>query len=648
MELALEGERARVIVADADVVVAADIEVAAGVPADQERDVDTRAARLAVDEHGAAADAADAFDGEADVELAGCQGLFRHRLQVLAEQVVVEHQPVLVHIEREAAAVVAIGEQAAFLLGRCAFDRGRHDQRAVAELRRRRQADFLERRRVDIALTAARVAPAAGRTPEFGAAVVERQHAVAAGLDPPQVDHLAQFLGVLLGEVVTLREVGVDVIEFPVVVIERGVRLMVGHGLPAVGPDAAVTEHLEILHLLARRRRRGLRRKGVEQAGAVHRHLRMTVDDVRTRRADRLEDGRRNVGDVVELVADAALVADAGRPVRDQRIADAATMGVLLVALVRCVADRSPAPGIVVEAFRRADLVDACDRLFDRLRPAVEIARVVDHAGRAAFLAGAVVGHQQEQRVVEFATGGEVIHQPADLRVGVFEEAGESLLQAQRQRAFIRREFDPGLHARIARRKVSIRRDDAKLLLPLVPLLPHHIPAGVELAAVLVDVFLRRLMRRMRRAERDVEEERLFRHGCLLRVHHADRLIDQVFAEVITLIRRLRRLHRMIVAGQIRTPLVGLAFEEAVVAVEAACERPLVERAGRRCLLHRGEVPLADGEGGVAARPQHFGNRRRALRHGAGAVRIARAPVGEPAHADRMVIAAGHQRGAGR
>ncbi len=65
---------------------------------------------------------------------------------------------------------------------------------------------------------------------------------------------------------------------------------------------------------------------------------------------------------------------------------------------------------------------------------------------------------------------------------------------------------------------------------------------------------------------------------------------------------------RMVVADEFGVELVGLALEEAVEPVEAAGERPLVERAGGRALFHRGEVPLADAERGVALLAQHLGN----------------------------------------
>jgi hypothetical protein len=79
----------------------------------------------------------------------------------------------------------------------------------------------------------------------------------------------------------------------------------------------------------------------------------------------------------------------------------------------------------------------------------------------------------------------------------------------------------------------------------------------------------------------------------------------------------------VVVVHQVGVELVGLALEEAVEAVEAASQRPLVEGSGGRRLLHRAQVPLADREGGVALVAQHLG-------HGRGVVGDVAQHVGKP------------------
>ncbi len=129
--------------------------------------------------------------------------------------------------------------------------------------------------------------------------------------------------------------------------------------------------------------------------------------DSRRLDADRLEDGRRDVGDVVVLVADGAAVLDARRPVDDHRVADAAAVGVLLVALEGRVAGLRPTGRVVVVVQRPAQLVDVLQHVLDaQVDVAAGDGVEVDLLGLAdwaALLAGAVVRDQHDQRVLELA-----------------------------------------------------------------------------------------------------------------------------------------------------------------------------------------------------------------------------------------------------
>ena len=119
------------------------------------------------------------------------------------------------------------------------------------------------------------------------------------------------------------------------------------------------------------------------------------------------------------------------------------------------------------------------------------------------------------------------------------------------------------------------------------------------------------MVRRVLGPEGHVQEEGLARAGRLLVADEADRLVHDVGREVV--VGRVGRLDVVVVEHQFRMPLVGLALQEAEVAVEAALQRPLVVGAGGRRVLHGGEVPLAHGEGGIALVAQHLG-------HGGGVV----------------------------
>ena len=413
--------------------------------------------------------------------------------------------------------------------------------------------------------------------------------------------------------------------------------------LPAARPDAAMAKHLEILDRLAGRLVARLGRKAVGQAGAMDRLLRHAVDRVGRRHTDDLEQGRRDVGDMMKLGPHATAIGDAGRPMHHQRIAHTAAMGVLLVALARRVAGLRPAPGIVAVRIRAADVIKAGHRLLDGGRDAVVVAHRVDHAHRAAFLAGTVVRHHQEHGVVELTDGLQERRHPADVVIGVIEKSGESLLQAKRQRLLGRTQLGPGLDARISRREFGVGRHDAHLLLARKPLLANRIPASIEAAAVLGDVLGRRLVRRVGRTECEIEKKRFFRDQRFLVAHETDCMIDQVFGEVIAVFGALRLIDRMVVVVELGHELVGLALLKAIEAIEAATERPLIVGPGRRGLFHRRQMPFADRKRGIAGRAQHLGKRGSAARDRAGAVGIAGVPVRQATHADRMVIAPGEQ-----
>src|SRR6185503_4760870 len=106
---------------------------------------------------------------------------------------------------------------------------------------------------------------------------------------------------VLVGEVVGFRKILVEMIKLPAIDLEGRAGRMKGDGLPALVPQAAMTEHLEVLRTLARRS------GGVAQAGgetlALERHLRHAVDRLRRRQADGVDQCRCQIAGVAELVA---------------------------------------------------------------------------------------------------------------------------------------------------------------------------------------------------------------------------------------------------------------------------------------------------------------------------------------------------------
>ena len=269
---------------------------------------------------------------------------------------------------------------------------------------------------------------------------------------------------------------------------------------------------------------------------------------------------------------------------------------------------------------------------------------LVEAAGLAPLRAGAVVGEDHDQRVVQRSEALERRQDAADLRVGVGQEAGEDLLLAGQHAPLLAREVGPGLHplrplgqhgalGHHTRGKLAVEQLGA----PDVPSLVEHAPVGV-------DPLGRHVVRGMHGAEGEVQEEGLAGRPLLLVLHHADRLIGQVLAEVVALLGPAGRLDVVVVADEIGGPMVRVPLQEPVVALEAEAERPGREGAGGRALPAGGEVPLADGHRRVAGVAQETGERGRRLGESGVVAGEAQRDVGQEAHPHRVVVAPGEER----
>src|SRR5207244_11895852 len=86
---------------------------------------------------------------------------------------------------------------------------------------------------------------------------------------------------------------------------------------------------------------------------------------------------------------------------------------------------------------------------------------------------------------------------------------------------------------------------------------------------------LRRLMGGVHGAERQVKKEGpVGAHGPEV-PNPADRLIDEVLAQVVPVLRPAGRFDVVVVGGQLGVELVSLSLQEAVEAVEALLQRPV-------------------------------------------------------------------------
>ena len=169
-----------------------------------------------------------------------------------------------------------------------------------------------------------------------------------------------------------------------------------------------------------------------------------------------------------------------------------------------------------------------------------------------------------------------------------------------------------------------------------------------NLPRVLVRPFPRDVVRRVRRSGREVKEERLIRRHLLCVGDHRLRLLDEVWREVIALLRCLLGLGLRVVAHELRVGLIRVAAEEAVEPFEPAAEWPAVVRSCRRHRLFRRQVPLPDAVGVVAVAQENL--REKPVFEWNVAVRsgIAGRAVREAGQMIGMVIAAGDDAGARR
>ncbi len=268
-----------------------------------------------------------------------------------------------------------------------------------------------------------------------------------------------------------------------------------GIGTPAVEIDGALAEHLEVLRL-TRYFDVGVV-KGRREAHPLDLALGDAVDGSGRLHLEDVEHGRHQVDGVRELRSNGVLGLDALGPVDDAQVGCAATRRFAFPATEGRVGGVRPAPGVMRIGRRIAPLGDVLQVLGQGVGNVVEEQILVEGAVRAAFGRGAVVGDEDDQRVVELVHHLEEGDQLADVVIHIgkvrgvnFHLVGVNVLLLLVQRL-------PRLHVRIGRRELRFRGADAHLDLVLQGFLAVIIPAGVELALVLGDPFLGGVVRSM-------------------------------------------------------------------------------------------------------------------------------------------------------
>jgi hypothetical protein len=327
-----------------------------------------------------------------------------------------------------------------------------------------------------------------------------------------------------------------------------------------------------------------------------------------------------DVGAVVVLVADLALGGDAGGPVDDERVADAALVDVALEHPVRRGERGRPAGRVVVVGVRAAEPVDHGQVLLEVVGVATEDLALVDRAVRRALARRAVVGAVEDDRVVELPGLLEVVDDAAHLGVGVLGEPGVDLGHAAEHRLLGVVEAVPRAHHvgrverpvghRVERRQLRALGQDPALDHPRQHPLAVGLVAVVERALVLGDVVLGAVVRGVVGAGAEPQVPGLVGLRLLGVADHAQRLVGEVLGQVVAVLGEGRLVDVVVVLGEAGIPVVRLAADEAVEAVVALAERPVLLGGTHRPLVDRDVVVLADPERRPAGVAQDVGHRR--------------------------------------
>src|SRR2546427_8988952 len=155
-----------------------------------------------------------------------------------------------------------------------------------------------------------------------------------------------------------------------------------------------------------------------------------------------------------------------------------------LVPAVGSIAGHGPTDRVMGSSLGPAPIINVGVHPLDARSHPIELGQVVLSAERPTFAAGAVVGYQDEDRVVENTVLLQVPDQPAQLVVGMREKAGGDFHLALEQRLLQLVMIVPRAEAGVWRRQNRALRHHAHLLLTFERLCANDIPSRAERAAV--------------------------------------------------------------------------------------------------------------------------------------------------------------------
>ena len=139
---------------------------------------------------------------------------------------------------------------------------------------------------------------------------------------------------------------------------------------------------------------------------------------------------------------------------------------------------------------------------------AVEKTEFVNNTLWAAFTTCAIVRQQCDHRIFGQIVLIQKVEQATNLSVRVIEHRRKSFLQSARKQFFVGSQFNPWAHARVARRKYGVGRDNAHLNLSLKPNIAMHIPTFIKLASPLCQITIGCMVRRMLCTKCEIQKKR--------------------------------------------------------------------------------------------------------------------------------------------
>jgi hypothetical protein len=151
------------------------------------------------------------------------------------------------------------------------------------------------------------------------------------------------------------------------------------------------------------------------------------------------------------------------------------------------------------------------------------------------------------------------------------------------------------------------------------------------------------MVRGVHGTETPIEEERLVMRRVFLMEDHVHRLFGEVLGQVVAVLRTSRRIDVVVVTHQIRSPVVRVALEEAVVALKSEAKWPSIKWSRWGSLSSRSEVPFPHGESAVSGVAHDARESRRRFRQLHGVSRVIHRGVDEKPYADRVMVPAGEK-----